>query len=107
MKPKGWEKRLVAYLAGTRGRVPSAEWGAQDFVEGALGAITGSPVSLGENPVEAITERFPERLRPMPGDLVILPGNVIGIWQKVGAYALTENGWGVSVGMLPEKAFEV
>lgn len=107
MKTKGWEKRLTTYLAATAGKAPSDTWGAQEFVEGALEAMTGDPVLLGDNPVDAIAERFPARLRPMPGDLVILPDGIIGIWQKTGAYVMTERGWGVAFDVAPEQGFEV
>lgn len=107
MKPKGWQKRLTAYLAATRGRVPTDDWGPQEFIEGALSAITGEDVSLGARPATKLGKMFPKVARPMPGDVVIMPDGVIGIWQKTGAYALTEHGWGVSRGIAPKKAFSV
>lgn len=102
-----WHRRLTEYLATSRGVPASAGFDGFDFVAGAVEAMTGERLDRGEDPMAAI-EALPARDRPLPGDVVLLPGGAVGIWQGTCAYGLAADGWCITVShVTPERAFAI
>lgn len=114
MRHKDWHRGLTEVLTQNRARPAGRGWDGFLFVAEAVKGMTGRDIARGfrgyrseaealrkfqakgfDGPVELLRATLRPVRRPRPGDVVVLEGGALGIWQGTSAYAVDENGWGL------------
>ena len=112
---RDWHRRLTGFLAQTaKAKLEPGKHDPLVFVAGAVQAMTGTDIAADlrgyrsegglAKRIEAVggfegwlDMHLPRAARPRPGDVVLLSGGGLGIWQGTRAYGVAGDGWIITV----------
>lgn len=115
MRRRDWHKRLTEMVSNSRGRVPGPGWDGFMMVAEAVQIMTDVDIAEGvrgyssqeealekmrlagfSSPESLIAHYLPTAERPKSGDVVVLEGGALGIWQGTLAYVCGPAGLGIA-----------